>query len=265
MTINRTSIKAVVFDWAGTIVDFGSRGPVEAFRAVFQNEGIEVSEDEIRAPMGLPKRAHIQEMLKNASVIAKWRERLDRQPDGSDLDRLYAAFQAGSDDIILGHSDVIAEVPNVVETLRQRGLKIGSTTGYTRSLIDRVAHKAAGEGYRPDNIVAADDLSQGRPTPLAMYKCFIDLAIWPAESVIKVDDTVPGILEGKAAGCITVGVSASGNAVGLSATAFAQLAERERSQLLETARAELASAGADYTIETVAELPELLHSMSLTS
>lgn len=262
MTATRYPIKAVVFDWAGTMVDFGSRGPVEAFRSVFQNEGVDVTEDEIRAPMGLPKRAHIQEMLQNASITAKWRERFGREPDGTDLDRLYAVFQAGSDDIILGYSDVIKDAPNVVDSLRGRGLKIGSTTGYTRALIERVAHRAATQGYRPDNIVAADDLSHGRPTPLAMYKCFIDLAVWPADSVVKVDDTAPGIAEGKAAGCITVGVLASGNAVGISASAFAQLAEPERSQRLETARAELASAGADYTVETVAELPELLDRMS---
>ena len=176
MTKNRTPIKAVVLDWAGTMVDFGSRGPVEAFRVVFKNEGIEVSEDEIRAPMGLPKRDHIKAMLDNSTIIEKWRERLGRGPDGSDLDRLYDAFQVSSDDIILRHSDVIKDVPNVVDILRGRGLKIGSTTGYTRSLIDRVAHKAAGQGYRPDTVVAADDLSHGRPPPLAMYKCFIDLA-----------------------------------------------------------------------------------------
>lgn len=258
----RPPIKAVVFDWAGTMVDFGSRGPVEAFRAVFRNEGIQATDDEIRAPMGLPKRDHIRAMLDDAAIIARWRDRFGRGPDCADLDRLYAAFQGRSEDIILGYSDVIRDAPNVVDTLRRRGLKIGSTTGYTRSLIDRVADKAAAAGYRPDNIVATDDLSHGRPTPLAMYKCFVDLAVWPAQSVVKVDDTVPGIQEGKAAGCITVGVLASGNAIGLSETAFAQLGATERNHRLEKARTDIANAGADYVVETVAELPELLVRMS---
>lgn len=261
MTTPPSQIKAVVFDWAGTIVDFGSRGPVEAFRAAFQSEGIAVTEDQIRAPMGLPKRDHIEAMLGNSEIIARWHERFGREPDGADLDRLYAAFQVGSDDIILGYSDVIKDVPTVVDRLRGRGLKIGSTTGYTRALIERVAQKAAAQGYRPDTIVAADDLSHGRPTPLAMYQCFIDLAVWPAESVVKVDDTVPGILEGKAAGCITVGVLASGNAIGLSETAFTRLGANERAHCIETARNDLAKAGADYVIATVAELPELLDRM----
>jgi hypothetical protein len=47
-----------------------------------------------------------------------------------------------------------------------------------------------------------------------MYQCFIALDVWPASAVIKVDDTLPGIAEGVAAGCLTVGVALSGNAVG---------------------------------------------------
>lgn len=43
--------------------------------------------------------------------------------------------------------------------------------------------------------------------PLAMYRCFIDLCVYPPSSEIKVDDTEPGIAEGVAAGCITVGVT----------------------------------------------------------
>ncbi|EPG3925851.1 phosphonoacetaldehyde hydrolase, partial [Acinetobacter baumannii] len=37
MTTNNTQIQAVVFDWAGTTVDFGSRAPILAFMALFKD------------------------------------------------------------------------------------------------------------------------------------------------------------------------------------------------------------------------------------
>ncbi len=53
-------IRAVVFDWAGTIVDFGSLAPMGAFVRLFENHGVVISIETARLPMGLPKLAHIQ-------------------------------------------------------------------------------------------------------------------------------------------------------------------------------------------------------------
>ena len=117
-------------------------------------------------------------------------------------------------------------------------------------------------GYRPDTIVTADDLNHGRRRPLAIYKYSIGLAVRLIESAVKNKGIAPGFIEGKAAGCVTVGVLASENAVGLSATGFAQLGETERSHRLEKARVDLAGADVDYIIATVAELLELLDKIS---
>ncbi|HEX8374734.1 MAG TPA: hypothetical protein VF606_06100 [Geminicoccaceae bacterium] len=38
-------VKAVVLDWAGTVVDFGSRAPTGAFVEVFGQFGVELSVD----------------------------------------------------------------------------------------------------------------------------------------------------------------------------------------------------------------------------
>ena len=70
--------------------------------------------------------------------------------------------------------------------------------------MERILPAAAAQGYAPDNLVCADDLAEGRPGPLAMYRCFVDLAVHPPEAVVKVDDTEPGIAEGVAAGCLAV-------------------------------------------------------------
>ena len=64
-------IKAVIFDWAGTTVDFGSLAPLAAFRAAFQDSGVPVSDDEIRGPMGHEKRQHITYMLNGGAVAAR--------------------------------------------------------------------------------------------------------------------------------------------------------------------------------------------------
>lgn len=63
MTASATQLAAVIFDWAGTIVDFGSRAPMGAFVRAFRHFDAEISIAEARGPMGLPKRDHIREAL----------------------------------------------------------------------------------------------------------------------------------------------------------------------------------------------------------
>lgn len=50
-------IEAVIFDWAGTVVDYGCFAPVEAFRQAFEEAGIHPAVEEIRKPMGLSQAA----------------------------------------------------------------------------------------------------------------------------------------------------------------------------------------------------------------
>ena len=147
---------------------------------------------------------------------------------------------------------------DTVKALRAKGLKIGSTTGYTRSIMERVLPVAKAQGYEPECLVCADDMKHGRPTPLNMYRCFIELDVWPASAVIKVDDTEPGITEGVAAGCLTVGVALSGNAVGKTPEELAALSKAGIAPLREHATALLKGAGADHVIDTVADLPALI-------
>lgn len=49
-------IEAVIFDWAGTTVDFGCFAPVQAFVEVFKHFGIEPTMEEVRKPMGMLKK-----------------------------------------------------------------------------------------------------------------------------------------------------------------------------------------------------------------
>jgi phosphonoacetaldehyde hydrolase len=121
--------------------------------------------------------------------------------------------------------------------------------------------RAAAQGYQPDNLVCAGDLAEGRPSPLMMYRCFADLGVYPPAAVVKVDDTVPGIEEGLAAGTWTVGIAASGNEVGLSLGEWERLGKAERERRLAPARRKLEDAGAHVVIDTVADLLPVVESI----
>ncbi len=253
-----TKFKAAVFDWAGTVVDYGSFAPMGAFQRAFAKFGIDVTIEEARAPMGKPKWDHVHAMLSAPRVAAQWQEKCGHAPTNADVDDVYKVFVPMNEDIVADYATLVPGTREMVEELRAMGLKIGSTTGYTRSIMAHVLPVAAEQGFAPDNLVCADDLPEGRPGPLGMYKCMIDLVVYPPETIVKVDDTVPGIGEGVAAGCLTVGVTLSGNAVGLTPEEVAALPEPERAARREAAAKSLLDAGADYVIDTVADLPALL-------
>ena len=253
--------KAAVFDWAGTTIDYGSFAPMGAFQRAFAEFGIDVTIAEARAPMGKPKWDHVHAMLTTPRIAAQWQEKFGHAPADADVDAVYEVFVPMTEAIAADYATLVPGACEAIEELRAMGLKIGSTTGYTRSIMERVLPVAAAQGYVPDNLVCADDLPEGRPGPLGMYKCMIDLVAYPPVTIVKVDDTVPGIAEGVAAGCLTVGVALSGNAMGLSPEEVAALPETERAARRETAATMLLKAGADHVIDTVADLPALLRGL----
>lgn len=247
-------LRAVVFDWAGTIVDHGSRAPMGVFVKAFRRFGVEITVAEARVPMGLPKLDHIRALGAQPRIAAAWAEQHGTPFDEAAARAVYEVFVPMNTRVVTDYADLIPGALTTVTALRARGLKIGSTTGYTRDIMERLAPVAAAAGYAPDNLVCAGDLPAGRPTPLMMYKCFLDLVVWPAAAVVKVDDTEPGIAEGVAAGCWTVGVTLSGNAVGLSAEELAALDETARTRLHAEAGERLTAAGAHHVVRSVAEL-----------
>ncbi|MFS8046106.1 phosphonoacetaldehyde hydrolase [Rhizobium sp. BR 314] len=249
-----SQLKAVVFDWAGTVIDFGSFAPMGVFVEAFGRFGIEVTISEAREPMGRPKWDHIDAMLKQPRIRDLWTARHGKAPTAADVDAVYEVFVPMNEEVVHKFADLVPGTKEVVGTLRQRGLKIGSTTGYTRSIMARVLPLAKEQGYEVDNLVCAGDLPHGRPTPMNMYKCFLDLDVWPASAVIKVDDTGVGIDEGVAAGCWTVGVALSGNEAGLTLEEVAAMAPEALAAVRERASAELKKHGAHYIVDTVADL-----------
>lgn len=260
MTISHalSHVQAVVFDWAGTIVDFGSRAPMGAFVQLFADFGIQVSIAQARGPMGLAKWDHIAALCALPEVAAQWQRRYGRPVATSDIDHLYDVFTPMNARVVGDFADFIPGALDTVAALRARGIRIGSTTGYNRPIMQVLQPIAARGGYAPDNLVCAGDLAAGRPSPLMMYRCLADLGVWPAHTVVKVDDTGVGIAEGLNAGCWTVGVAISGNACGLSLAEWQALAPQRQAAVRDEACAQLQRAGAHCVVDSVADLLPVL-------
>ncbi|WP_299481407.1 phosphonoacetaldehyde hydrolase [uncultured Roseibium sp.] len=253
-----SKFKAVVFDWAGTMIDFGSFAPMGVFVKAYETFGITATIDQARGPMGKPKWDHIRDMMDDPDISAQWQAKYGSVPTDADVDSVYEVFVPMNEKVVADYAELVPGAADMIRSLRERGLKIGSTTGYTRSIMEHVLPKAAEQGYEPDNLVCSDDLPEGRPGPLGMYKCFVDLVAYPPAAVIKVDDTVPGIAEGVSAGCLTVGLALSGNYAGKTPAELAALSESEIDALRRHATVKLKNAGADHVIDTVADLPSLI-------
>ena len=255
---SRVELSAVVFDWAGTILDFGSCAPMGAFVRLFKQFGIDISIEQARGPMGVAKWDHIKALSLLPEVAAQWEQQHGKPFSDADIDHLYEVFTPMNAAVVGDFADFIPGALDTVAALRARGLKIGSTTGYNRPIMDIVTPLAEAGGYLPDNLVCAGDHASGRPSPLMMYRCFADLGVWWPETVVKVDDTEVGILEGLNAGTWTVGVSVSGNAMGLQLHEWEALSADEQQTRREAASAKLRGAGAHYVIDSVADLLPVL-------
>ena len=251
-------LKAVIFDWAGTMVDHGSLAPMEVFVEAFARFGVELTIDEARGPMGMAKRPHIAALMVLPRIAEAWRCRHGRSPTEADIDAVYEVFVPMNVEVAARYSDVIPGAAEMVGALRERGLKIGSSTGYTREIMAEVTPVAAAQGYVPDCIVCTGDTPDGRPTPFMLYRAFLDLAVWPAWACVKVDDTEVGIAEGINGGCWTVGVAVTGNVFGLSLADRLALPKAAFEQRREAATGKLSRAGAHYVVDGVADLLPVL-------
>jgi phosphonoacetaldehyde hydrolase len=88
----RGPVKAVIFDLAGTTVDYGSCAPAGAFVELFKRHNMEITTAQAREPMGMHKKDHIRAILQMQSVMDKWQEIHGHPWDENDLDSMYQEF-----------------------------------------------------------------------------------------------------------------------------------------------------------------------------
>lgn len=253
-----TALKAIVVDWAGTIIDHGTRAPVEAFREVFRRRGVPISAEEARGPMGMEKRDHIAALVAVPRIAEAWRATHGHATTEDEITAMYHDFLPVQMELLPQHADIIPGVIEALAECHRRGLKIGSSSGYATPLMNRLSTLAKENGLEVDAIVSASEVPAGRPAPWMIFRNMELLGVFPPAAVVTVDDTTVGIEAGRNAGTWTVGVVETGNMLGVSTNELQRLDHSERERRIATGRETMLAAGAHYAIKSVAELPPLL-------
>ncbi|WP_096188016.1 phosphonoacetaldehyde hydrolase [Evansella halocellulosilytica] len=255
----KSRIQAVIFDWAGTVVDYGCFAPIEAFIGAFQDVGIEITLEEARKPMGLLKMDHIKEILNMKRVREEWKTTFATDPEQGDIDDLYSRFEKKLFENLHVFTDPIPGTTQTINILKSKNIKIGSTTGYTREMIDVVARHAKEKGYEPDCIVCSDEVQRGRPFPYMIFQNMTQLEVFPPKEILKVGDTVTDMMEGKNAGVWTIGIVKGSSELGLTEDEVLKMDEQSLMKRIDKVTQRFKNAGADYVIVTIEELPEVVN------
>lgn len=251
-------VRAVVFDWAGTTVDFGSLAPVAAFAEVFRRRGIELTPGQVRGPMGTAKWDHIRALTELEDVRGRWRAEHGREPTEDDVDEMYGEFRPLLVESAASRAGLVPGTAETVAACRERGIRVGSCSGYDRGIMDRILPAAREQGYKPDALVCPEDVPAGRPYPWMVYRCATELGVYPMSAVVKVGDTLADIEEGLNAGAWSVGLAKSGNELGLDREEVEALGPRELEDRLGGIRDRMYRAGAHRVVDTVADVPGAL-------
>ena len=256
----RGKVKGLVLDWSGTTADAYVIAPAVVFVAVFKNQGVEISMTEARGPMGLRKDLHIKALTEDPVLRERWRDVHDRNPDQDDVDRMFADFVPAQVACLPEYTTLLPGVAEVTQRLQKQGIKIGSSTGFIRPMVDILEKAAKEQGYIPDASVAGDEVEQGaRPKPFMVYRNLDLMDVWPIQSVVKVDDTIGGIGEGLNAGCWSVGVARYSNYMNIQTLEEAErMSADEMQSRLEKTVSTLTNAGAHYVIDSLADIETVI-------
>ncbi len=254
----RGPIRAVIFDWAGTTMDFGCMAPAVVFQKVYEEEGVPISMEEARVPMGAHKRVHIGLISQIPSVRRRWVETHGTEPTDEDVDRMFEAFVPLQEACLSDYSTLIPGTLEIVGECRKRGYKIGSTSGYLPGMLAINQADAKKQGYVSDATFGAGDVPRGRPFGHMVLRNILELDVSPVQSVVKVDDTLTGIEEGLNAGGWGVGLAISGNEVGLTLDQWHALSDDEQQAHRDRIYPTMYQRGAHYVIDSIADLMPVL-------
>jgi len=256
--IYRGPLKAVLLDWAGTTLDYGCFAPAVVFMEVYKRKGVEITIDEAREPMGAHKKVHIRQISKNENVAKRWQQRHGRKPDEDDVEAMFREFIPLQLGCLAQYADLIPGTLGAVAEFRRRGLKIGSTTGYTEEMMDLLRTEAKRRGYEPDSTVCATQVPAGRHHP---YMCLQNdslLQTYPMEAFVRIGDTLPDIEEGLNAGMWTIGLARTGNEMGLTEHQINALEPEVREAKLARAYRRMQQTAAHYVVDGIADVAPVL-------
>ena len=251
-------LKAVILDWAGTTMDYGCYAPAVVFIEVFRRKGVNITMAQAREPMGAHKRVHISKISMIPEVAEKWKDVNGSPCSDADIEEMFQEFIPLQCDCLADYADLIPGTLEAVAEFRKRDLKIGSTTGYLLEMMDILLKEAADRGYEPDCSVCASEVPAGRPEPWMCLENAKRLCVFPMEAIVKVGDTLPDIEEGLNAGMWTIGLTKTGNEIGLTEEEINELSEEDFKNRMQRAYDRMFESGAHYIVDTIADVPACL-------
>ena len=260
----RGKVQAIILDWSGTTADAYVVAPAVVFVEVFKRQNVEISMAEARGPMGLRKDLHIKALTEVDEIKERWKNVHGKYPDQGDVDRMFADFVPLQLDCLRKYTTLLPGVAEVTQRLQKQGIKIGSTTGFLRAMVDILEEDAAKQGYKPDASVAGDEVINGaRPSPHMVFKNLDMLNITPIHSVVKVDDTISGVGEAVNAGCWGIGVTRYSNYMDVDTPEDGEkLSDNEIAKRVEKTKDLLEKAGAHYVIESIADIEPIIEDIN---
>jgi phosphonoacetaldehyde hydrolase len=254
----RGPVKGVILDWAGTTMDYGCFAPAVVFVEVYKRQGVPITIEQAREPMGAHKKVHIRAISQTAAVQRQWQDVFGRLPNEEDVEAMFQDFVPLQLACLADYADLIPGTLEALTDFRARGLKVGSTTGYTMEMMEVLLEEAKKRGYVPDSSVCASQVPAGRPYPWMCLQNALNLQVFPMESMVKVGDTLPDILEGLNAGMWTIGVARTGNEMGLTLQEVSALEYEVLKRKLARAYQRMYQAGAHFVVDGISEVPDVL-------
>ncbi|MDD5371139.1 MAG: phosphonoacetaldehyde hydrolase [Anaerolineaceae bacterium] len=251
-------LKAVILDWAGTTVDYGSFAPTAVFLKLFANRGVQIKIEQARGPMGLMKKDHLRAIARYPDISRAWKEVHGGEISESDIDSMFSDFIPMQLECLADYAQVIPGVPQAVASFQELGLKVGSTTGYTREMMEVLAPAARANGYSPDGWVSSTDVPAGRPFPWMVYQNAIQLQVFPLEACVKIGDTLVDIQEGLNAGMWTIGLRVTGNMLGLTEEEVNRLPPQVLDDHRKVITERFLDAGAHFVVDSLADCPPII-------
>ena len=260
----RGRVKRLVLDWSGTTADAYVLAPAVVFVEVFSKQNVEISMTEARGPMGLRKDLHIKALTEVPEIKERWKGVHGKYPDQSDVDRMFEDFVPMQLDCLRKYTTLLPHVAELTQKFQKEGIRIGSSTGFVRSMVDILEEDANKQGYTPDASVAGDEVVNGaRPKPFMVYRNLDLMDVHPIQSVVKVDDTISGVGEALEAGCWGVGMARYSNYMDINSLEEAEsIPDQEIQRRLANTREILQKAGAHYVIDTFDELPQVVEDVN---
>ncbi len=256
----RGGVQAVILDWSGTLADAYVIAPAVVFVEVFEKQGVPISMEEARGPMGLRKDLHIKALTEDPVIRERWKEAKGKYPDQSDVDAMFADFVPAQLDCLKKYTTLLPGIKETMTGLQAQGIKLGASTGFTRAMVDILNADAIKQGLTLDATVAGDEVIHGaRPAPHMVYKNLDLLGISEIRSVVKCDDTISGIGEALNAGCWGVGLVRYSNYMNINTLEEeATLSKEEIARRMAHTRKLLEQSGAHYVIDSLVELPAVI-------